>query len=126
MSEWADRFKVVYFMRPRGMMSPIKIGCSSFPEDRLNAVSQWSPFPLELIAEGEGTHQLERFLHRKYADSRSHSEWFFPTPDLMARIERVKAGEDVASAFGAIPDPSDTAASPRYIARATRQGEAAA
>lgn len=123
---WVTKPKNVYFMRPVGRVGPIKVGCSTLPEDRLIALAHWSPFPLEIVAAGEGTHQLERFLHRKFKGVRSHGEWYWPTPDMLTSIKRVQAGEDVASAFGAMPDPSDTAASPRYVARATRQGEAAA
>lgn len=94
--------KQVYFIKPVGMDGPIKIGCSKWPEHRLVDLSIWSPFPLEIIASGEGSHELERFIHRMFAESRSHKEWFHATPDLVARILRVQAGMDIVAAFGAV------------------------
>lgn len=50
---------------------------------------------------GAGDHTLERFIHDKFASSRSHKEWFHATADLTARIALVSAGQSVQSAFDA-------------------------
>lgn len=96
-------FKSVYFMRPVGMDGPIKIGCSSWPKDRLIELSRWSWCPLEIITHGEGPHLLERAIHKLFAAQRLHMEWFTPCPEMLAGIERVKAGEPVGDAFGLVP-----------------------
>lgn len=124
-------FKSIYFMKPKGASGPIKIGCSKFTGQRLIDLSLWSPIPLEIMAEGPGEHLLERCLHRVYRAQRSHGEWFFPSSDLLIRIARVRAGEDVATVFEAVPvSSSKWGGICRYWssleARATRQGEAAA
>lgn len=95
--------KLIYFMKPVGCAGPIKIGCSRFTGQRLIDLSMWSPVPLEIMAQGEGSHSLEHCIHRIYAPFRSHGEWFFANPDLLTRIKRVGAGEDVAAVFEASP-----------------------
>ena len=94
--------KKIYFIKPVGMAGPIKIGCSKWPEHRLVEIGRWSPIDLEIMARGAGSHELERFIHRMFADQRSHKEWFHSTPELVNRINLVKAGADVAAAFGAV------------------------
>lgn len=80
--------KYVYFLKPKNMDGPIKIGCSDIPVNRLMAFAVWSPFPLELIGSAVGTLRDEQFLHRCFADSHSHSEWFHSTPALRAMIQK--------------------------------------
>lgn len=95
--------KKVYFIKPVGLEGPIKIGCSRWPEHRLADLAKWSPIPLEIMASGPGEHVLERFIHRMFKDVRSHKEWFHSTPALLARIDLVRAGKSVATAFDAVP-----------------------
>lgn len=90
--------KFVYFMRPVGMNGPIKIGCTGFIRERLMQLTVWSPFPLEVLYMEEADHTLERNLHRCFADCHSHHEWFHPSERLLATIERLQAGEKIASA----------------------------
>lgn len=87
--------KRVYFLKPIGMAGPIKIGCSQWPENRLKALDIWSPFPLELIVSVPGEHQEERRLHWRFRDSRSHGEWFFVSPDLLALIDHVRLNDSL-------------------------------
>lgn len=88
--------KNVYFIKPVGMPGPIKIGCSIFVEHRLLQLMVWSPIPLEVLYTEPGTHDLERNLHRCFADYHSHLEWFHPGERLVKAIERLKAGEKIA------------------------------
>lgn len=67
----------------------IKIGCAGDPQARLASLQTGSPEPLRLLATEAGGQPGERVLHRRFAASRSHGEWFRPTADLMAHIEAV-------------------------------------
>lgn len=66
---------------------PIKIGCSDAPEARLSQLQTGSPFKLEIVGVvPDGGRKLEGELHKKFAGSRSHGEWFFPTPELVTYV----------------------------------------
>lgn len=97
--------KRIYFFRPAGAVGPIKIGCSHFPDVRLKAFAKWSPTPLELIVSAPGSKDLERYLHRRFAASRSHLEWFFVSDDLLKAIARIVAGESPEDAFEVVGKP---------------------
>lgn len=94
----------VYFIRafmPDGL---IKIGSSSFPPSRLVSLLSWSPVPLEIVATIPGDATLERRIHGLLRESRSHSEWFHPTPEVEAVVEAAISGTlDV----DALPPPFD-------------------
>lgn len=91
--------KMVYFVKPIGMDGPIKIGCSEMPYDRLKAQMAWSPFPLEILVTIPGDIPLESNIHDCFADSHSHSEWFYFTERLWRAIEHLKAGYSVEKAI---------------------------
>jgi len=82
----------VYCMRPCAMRGPIKIGFSNAPTDRIKAISEWSPFPLEIAAMIAGNRPLEYRLHRRFWDSHSHREWFHPTPDVLGCVTALQNG----------------------------------
>lgn len=90
MSYRTPRF--VYFMKPIGMDGPIKIGCSSVTAKRLEDLSVWSPFPLEIVATAKGGYDLEQKLHGRFAFAHSHREWFEPAPELVAAIAAIASG----------------------------------
>lgn len=92
----------VYFIKPIGMDGPIKIGCSNHPMARLAALSTWSPFPLEVVAEVEGTFILERQFHALFRADHRTGEWFTASPALIATIAAIKAGR---FDFTSLPDP---------------------
>lgn len=98
----------VYFIRPVGLDGPIKIGCSTYPMSRLNALMTWSPFPLEILAMAPGGHSDERRLHQRFSADRLRSEWFRTTRELIDLIDGVaKTGklpfEVVGSRKGKLP-----------------------
>lgn len=95
----SNKGKYVYFMRPVGMEGPIKIGCSIYPQHRLEQVTIWSPFPLEILHIEEGSHTLERNLHRCFADCHSHNEWFRPEERLLNAIRCLQSGMKIAEAI---------------------------
>lgn len=89
----------VYFIRDVDMRGPIKIGFSAIPEQRLRVLMQWSPVPLELVAEVPGTRALESNLHDVFADAHLHHEWFHPVRSLVEGIDRLRSGYPVEEAF---------------------------
>lgn len=76
----------LYFLKPVGMMGPIKIGCSKFPESRLASVALWSPVPVETITVVPGGFREENMLHRQFANFRLHGEWFAANDGLLEII----------------------------------------
>jgi hypothetical protein len=94
-----ERPQLVYFAKPVGLEGPIKIGCTYQPQERIIALSVWSPFPIELLVAIPGSFKLERNLHECFADRHSHREWFNPSEKLLAGIEALKAGRPVEEAF---------------------------
>lgn len=88
--------RFVYFMKPIGMDGPIKIGCSDIPMQRLEALSVWSPFPLEIITTTPGRQADERFLHGCFAYCHLHREWFQPSQLLLETIDAISTGTTIA------------------------------
>lgn len=85
----------VYFLRPKGQLGPIKIGCSHSPELRTYFFQSWSPLELELAAVTPGSWCLERQIQAMFAEQHSHGEWFFPCRALLSLIDRLAAGEKI-------------------------------
>jgi T5orf172 domain len=83
----------VYFIRPIGMLGPIKIGHSKMCATRLMALSAYSPFPLEIAAKISGGEALEARFHTKFRHLHSHAEWFVPGDDLLEAIKQIQAGD---------------------------------
>lgn len=82
----------VYFIKPIGMDGPIKIGHSFSPDRRRETLALWSPFPLEIVAEYDGTPATERQFHTLFVGQHVHHEWFTPTPALVAVIASINDG----------------------------------
>jgi hypothetical protein len=66
--------------------SLFKIGNSLDARQRLQTLSGISPVPLRLVATAWGCAAVERTLHRAFADTRSHGEWFRDSADLRELI----------------------------------------
>lgn len=86
------REQFVYFVRLASDEGPIKIGCSYTPARRLTDLMCWSPLPLKVLATLPGGFALESKIHRRFAATHSHKEWFQPTPELLSLIEAVSLG----------------------------------
>jgi hypothetical protein len=82
----------VYFMRPKGMAGPVKIGHSFMPTERLLTYNAISPFPLEIVALYEGQRWVENQFHLLFEDLHSHHEWFRASPEIDAVIAQINAG----------------------------------
>lgn len=63
----------VYFVRGGDL---VKIGYSAHVSQRVDALRIGSPVPLTLWYLRNGDRELERELHDRFADDRSHGEWF--------------------------------------------------
>ena len=86
--------RYVYFARAGNGL--VKIGCSDQPERRLTQIGEWVPYKIELAATIAGTYDLEAALHRMFATSWSHLEWFHSTPQLNRLIDDVSNGRPFA------------------------------
>ena len=92
-----QRPRTVYFIKPIGMDGPIKIGCSISPDNRRQSLEEWSPFPLEVVAEIDGDLMLEARFHGQFRAEALRREWFTASPRLLATIERIRSGKfDIA------------------------------
>lgn len=67
----------------------IKIGVAAHPRDRLAQLQSMSPVDLRILAITHGGYAREAELHKRFAESRAHGEWFEPTSDLLELIEEV-------------------------------------
>lgn len=79
----------VYFAEALGK---VKIGYSVNPEQRIQAVGEWIPVPITLLATMPGSLALEAAIHRMFAQEWSHGEWFHFTRRVHDFVERVIAG----------------------------------
>lgn len=110
----------VYFIRPRGMEGPVKIGYSTTPLQRLETFAAWSPYPLEIAATYPGSFDLEQKLHAYFAISHSHREWFHGNRVLTKLIDDLSRGIPLHDAI----DLSGHAGSvPTRIARKRRSAD---
>jgi len=80
----------VYFIK---MVLPhedcaIKVGWSSFPEQRLEDLQTGSPFPLCLLASYPALFTEEAVVLKRLADAKMRGEWHRPTPTVLAEIAK--------------------------------------
>lgn len=75
----------VYFIQADNGL--VKIGVSADPMNRLEGLRTGSPLRLRLLGVIPGLGVVgEHELHERFAASRSHGEWFRPTPELATYI----------------------------------------
>lgn len=79
---------LIYFIRA-GENGPIKIGQSTKPMHRLEALMLWSPLPLTIVAVAPGMRNDEYRLHYRFRAHWLHHEWFSPCVEISAFIEDV-------------------------------------
>ena len=75
---------IVYFIG--GDVGPIKIGMTASAANRLARIQSTCPFPVRVLASMPGGRSEEMRLHRQFAASRLHGEWFERSPELLAEI----------------------------------------
>jgi hypothetical protein len=71
----------IYFIEAPGT-GLVKIGYAVDVLERFNGMLTMSPVPLSLLASMPGGPQMEAELHVRFANSRTHGEWFIRTSDL--------------------------------------------
>ena len=76
----------VYFLQ-QDKGDPIKIGKAQNIEKRFSDIQNMLPVRLRVLATIPGGFELEGQLHKRFAASRLHGEWFRPTPGLLALIQ---------------------------------------
>ena len=83
-----DRDGQVYFIT-YGESGPIKIGFTSNFDYRLQHLQTSCPYPLVVLGMIDATPALEYALHQQFREHRMRGEWFSPSPDILAEIERL-------------------------------------
>lgn len=78
---------VVYFAQAENGL--IKIGNTSFIEDRLFSLRMGSPIAINLLATTKGDRAREKQFHAKFAAHRLHGEWFRPHPEILDEVARL-------------------------------------
>jgi hypothetical protein len=78
--DYRDGKSYVYFIG--GESGPVKIGFSIAPRERLASMQMGSPVKLAILALVEGTVTDEKSYHARFAEHRSHGEWFNRHPEL--------------------------------------------
>lgn len=79
---------VVYFAEAKAV-GLIKIGYSTDVAHRIRHLRAETGHDLVLLATFRGDVGDERRIHNRFADSRSHGEWFRSTPALLAYIDEL-------------------------------------
>lgn len=87
-AQQADTRSVYFIQAGNGL---IKIGVAANPRDRIRTLRTMSPAPLclVLVLPGRGA-AGESELHARFAEHRSHGEWFHPAPELISFIRENK------------------------------------
>jgi hypothetical protein len=75
---------VTYFIR-LGKAGPIKIGRTFDVAARVRKLQTGAPEKLDVLRVLDG--DFETALHQRFAEFRSHGEWFSPVPELLLAIE---------------------------------------
>lgn len=85
----------VYFIQ-QGNFPLIKIGWALDAEQRCRGLQCGSPHDLRVLCVVPGPPQLERRMHRRFAQWRARSEWFFASPDLLTMVAAVQSDPEEA------------------------------
>lgn len=77
---------MIYFIQAQGI-GHIKIGFTDGdPLVRMSQLQPSSPVPLVLMATTSGTQEVEKQLHKRFAEHRVRGEWFKPVSELLTYI----------------------------------------
>lgn len=87
----------LYFVQCLVDCHPIKVGLSGNPTPlkRFKGYKSSNPFPMECLGYLPVTglvelRQLERKYHETFSTHRMKGEWFYPHPDILKEIQRLK------------------------------------
>lgn len=84
----------VYFVRAVSG-GPVKIGKADNPAKRLEVLQACSPEKLEILAVCLGGLAAEKHIHRRFAATRLHGEWFQWSEALASLLRRLPSWESV-------------------------------
>jgi len=79
----------VYFLLSNNL---IKIGFTIDVQKRISCIRTMSPSPVKLLGFMEGGRDKESALHKKFASTRMHGEWFKKTDSLLNLIREACHG----------------------------------
>ncbi len=87
----------LYFLQV-APFGPVKIGWTSgCVTTRMRALQRSSPYEIKWLGAAELPRSSEKDAHRVLSAYHLRGEWFHPTPDVMAFVERVSAVFDLQS-----------------------------
>lgn len=93
----ADGKTYVYFIA--GTDTPVKIGLSKAPHERLSILQTAHWTKLAILALVEGSYALEREYHIQFAQTRLKGEWFERSPELDALIASIQAEHGIPEPY---------------------------
>lgn len=93
----ADGKTYVYFIA--GADTPVKIGLSKAPHERLTILQTAHWTKLTILALIEGSYPLEREFHIRFAQTRLEGEWFERGPELDALIASIQAEHGIPEPY---------------------------
>lgn len=92
MTTYTAQCRTVYFIRPVGSYTPIKVGCSDRPEKRRQSIAPQFGKPLEIVAQFAGSIDDEHRIQSLVWGHHRGGEWFDWCPELQTIIDDVQAG----------------------------------
>jgi hypothetical protein len=75
-SDKAAKVKQALYIIQAECGGPIKVGIAQSPEARVVELQTGNPYPLRVIAQFDESANLEKVIHRQFADFRLSGEWF--------------------------------------------------
>jgi transposase len=91
-----ERGTLVYFIGPVDGAGCIKIGRTNRKvEERFKDIQCGSPIRLKVLLTVIAPSAFEAWLHHRFAEDRSHNEWFHATPRLLSFINRLREYPDL-------------------------------
>lgn len=137
-----EPYGVVYFARA-GEDGPVKIGFSSQVGSRIDGLQVGAAEPLLLLRTINGGPVVERWLHKRFRDSRIRGEWFEFCPEMLsidvpavlqlpppdadpsdAEFDDRIFGQRVAGSFEALAEDEAEAARAALLRRAYKEADA--
>lgn len=89
-AELPARFTHIYFLRASNGL--VKAGFSGNLRGRVSALMVGSPIPLAIIGFTDGSRRIEQIIHLALDESRSHGEWFRPSPLFLSLLQASRGG----------------------------------
>ena len=98
LSRTKSESRALYFLQAN-RTGLVKIGVTDDFKKRYREIQLANADEIRLLGRVKGGAMSEARLHREFADTRHHGEWFLPTDRIFARIDAVTKGEPVIKAL---------------------------